>query len=53
MGFKSVSLVSQAELFYKEQHFNLKHLYMIASILDCDIKDFFEGVAVEKVDWEI
>lgn len=51
MGFKSVSLVSQAEIFHNNQHFSIKHLYIIASILDCSIQDFFEGVEVEKVDW--
>jgi transcriptional regulator with XRE-family HTH domain len=39
LGFKSVGLVSQAELYLKKQHFNLKHLYQIAYILECDIKD--------------
>ena len=32
LGFKSVGLVSQAELYLKKQHFNLKHLYQIAYI---------------------
>ena len=39
LGFKSVGLVSQSELYLKKQHFNLKHLYYIAYILECDIKD--------------
>ena len=39
LGFKSVGLVSQAELYLKKQHFNLKHLYNIAYILECDIKE--------------
>ena len=39
LGFKSVGLVSQAELYLNKQHFNLKHLYHIAYILDCDVKD--------------
>lgn len=39
LGFKSVGLVSQAELYLNKQHFNLKHLYQIAYILDCDIKE--------------
>lgn len=42
MGHKSVGLVSQSELYLKKQHFNIKHLYQIAYILDCDIKDFFD-----------
>lgn len=44
MDFKSVGLVSQAELYLKKQHFNLKHLFLIASILNCNIQDFFEGI---------
>ena len=51
MGFKSVSLVSQAEICHN-QHFSLKHLFMIASILECDINDFFDGVNITKLDWE-
>ena len=51
MGFKSVSLVSQAEVYYNNQHFSIKHLYMIASILGCSLTDFFEGVEVEVVEW--
>lgn len=53
MGFKSVSLVSQAETFYNKQHFGIKHLYMIASILECDIEEFFKDVEVAHLDWEI
>lgn len=41
MGFKSVGLVSQAELYINKQHFNLKHLHLISIVLECDIKDFF------------
>lgn len=41
LGFKSVGLVSQAELYLKKQHFNIKHLLHISYILECDIKDFF------------
>ena len=39
LGHKSVGLVSQAELYLKKQHFNLKHLYKIAYILECDITE--------------
>lgn len=41
LGFKSVGLVSQAELYLNKQHFNLKHLYLISLVLECDMKDFF------------
>lgn len=53
MGFKSVSLVSQAETFYNKQHFSIKHLYMIASILECDLEEFFKDVEITLLDWEI
>ena len=39
LGHKSVGLISQGELYLKKQHFNLEHLYKIAYILECDIKD--------------
>jgi len=42
LGYKSVGLVSQAELYLKKQHFNLEHLYKIAYILECDIKDLIK-----------
>ena len=44
MNFTSVGLVSQAELYLNKQHFNLKHLYLISCILECEIIDFFDGV---------
>jgi len=42
LGFKSVGLVSQSELYLKKQHFNLKHLYLISLVLECDINEFFK-----------
>lgn len=41
LNFKSVGLVSQAELYLKKQHFNLKHLYLISLVLECDMSEFF------------
>jgi len=41
MNLKSVGLISQAEKYNKKQHFNIKHLYQIAYILDVDICEFF------------
>lgn len=43
LGFKSVGLVSQAEIYYKKQHFNLEHLLKIAYILDCDIAELLQN----------
>ncbi len=44
LNLKSAGLISQGELYINKQHFNLKHLYLIASVLECDIRDFFEDV---------
>lgn len=41
MNLKSPGLISQGELYLKKQHFNIKHLYQLAHILECDITDFF------------
>ena len=43
MNLKSVGLISQGELYLKKQHFNIKHLYQIAYILECNIEDFFQS----------
>lgn len=40
MGYKSVSLVSSAELYTKQKHFNLEHLYKISKILDVKMSIF-------------
>lgn len=42
LNLKSPGLISQSELYLKKQHFNIKHLYQIAYILECDIINFFE-----------
>ena len=42
MGYKSVSVVSGAEIYYNGKHFNLEHLLKISQILDVNICDFFE-----------
>lgn len=42
MGYKSVSLVSAAELCNDGKHFNIEHLYKISKILDEDIEYFFK-----------
>ncbi len=45
MGNKSVSLISAAELANDKKRFNTEHLYKIASILEIDICEFFEGIS--------
>ena len=44
MGYKSVSIISGAEIYYNGKHFNLEHLLKISQILDVNICDFFEPV---------
>ena len=42
MGYKSVSVVSGAEIYYNGKHFNLEHLLKISQILDIDIAEFLK-----------
>lgn len=42
MGYKSVSLVSAAELCSDNKHFNIEHLYKISKILGVKLSSFFE-----------
>lgn len=44
MGYKSVSLVSAAELYKNKKHFNLEHLYKISKIFKIDLSEFFKNV---------
>jgi transcriptional regulator with XRE-family HTH domain len=42
MGYKSISIVSSAEIYYKGKHFNLEHLLKISKILDINICNLIE-----------
>lgn len=44
LGYKSVSPISSAEVYYNKIHFNIEHLYKIAYVLDVSISVFFEGI---------
>ena len=44
LGFKSVSIISQGEIYKNKQHFNIIHLAKIACVLKEPIESFFEGV---------
>jgi transcriptional regulator with XRE-family HTH domain len=44
MNLKSPGLISQGDLYLNKQHFNIKHLYQIAYILECEITDFFKEI---------
>lgn len=39
MGYKSISIISSAEIYYKGKHFNLEHLLKISQILDIEIEE--------------
>ena len=44
MGYKSVSVISFAEICLNGAHFNLAHLMQISSILEVPLATFFESV---------
>ena len=41
LGYKSVSPISSAEIYYNKIHFNIEHLTKIAYVLEIDICDLF------------
>lgn len=44
IGYKSVSPVSSAEIYYNKIHFNIEQLSKIAYVLDVDICEFFRFI---------
>lgn len=42
MGYKSVSVVSGAEIYYNKIHFNIEQLLKISQILDIELCEFFK-----------
>ena len=42
MGYKSVSVVSGAEIYYNGKYFNLEHLLKISQILNIEISEFLK-----------
>lgn len=42
LGYKSVSLISAAELYSNKKHFNLEHLYKISKILDIELEELIK-----------
>lgn len=42
LGYKSVSPISSAEIYYNKIHFNIEQLVKIAYVLDIDICDLFK-----------
>jgi len=53
MNFKSVGFIGQAELYMGKRHFNLLHLYQLASIFECNIEDFFKDIEIPPKKSEI
>jgi len=44
IGYKSVSQISSAEIYYNKIHFNLEQLAKISYVLNIPISEFFVGV---------
>jgi transcriptional regulator with XRE-family HTH domain len=44
IGLKSVGLISVAEIYHNKKHFNIEHLYKIATTLEVEITDFFKDI---------
>jgi transcriptional regulator with XRE-family HTH domain len=47
LGYKSVSPISSAEIYYNKIHFNIEHLYKIAYVLDVPISKFFDDIEID------
>lgn len=51
IGHKSVTVISRAEIYYKNQHFNIEHLAKIAFVLEvdlCELLDFEKSTSKAK-----
>ena len=44
LGYKSVSIVSGAEICYKGKHFNLEHILKISQLLEVGFCEFFKPI---------
>ncbi len=44
LGYKSVSPISGAEIYYNKNHFNIEQLAKIAFVLEVDISEFFKNI---------
>jgi transcriptional regulator with XRE-family HTH domain len=42
IGHQNATFLGKAELLAENKHFNLEHLYKIATVLDVDINEFFK-----------
>lgn len=48
IGYKSVSPISSAEIYYNKIHFNIEQLIKIAYILEVPIEEFFKDLKIEN-----
>lgn len=46
LGYKSVSQISSAEVYYNKIHFNIEQLAKISYVLDVPISIFFEDLDI-------
>ena len=44
---KSVGLISVAEKYHNNKHFNIEHLYKISKVLEVDICEFFRPIDID------
>jgi transcriptional regulator with XRE-family HTH domain len=44
IGHSSVSIISCAEIYHNNTHFNIEHLIKIAYVLEVDIYEFFKDI---------
>ena len=42
IGHSSAGFIGKAEICLHKKHFNIEHLYKIATVLEVDIRDFFQ-----------
>lgn len=48
IGLKSVGLISVAEIYHNKKHFNIEHIYKIATVLEVEMIEFFRDVHIQK-----
>jgi transcriptional regulator with XRE-family HTH domain len=44
IGHQNATFLGKAELLAENKHFNLEHLYKIATVLDVNIDEFFKEI---------
>jgi transcriptional regulator with XRE-family HTH domain len=49
IGHQNATFLGKAELLAENKHFNLEHLYKIATVLEVEISEFFRDNIEEKL----